>query len=117
MKRNWLMLLMCLFTILPLASQAQFVVKEFDAPGSEPRGLAWDGQYLWCADCIDDSVFQMDPASGQVVHTTYFDFNTSNGGGVAWDSEATLWVTTGAYFYGLDAETGDTLKYFHCPGG
>jgi len=35
-----------LLATAPVCLTAQDIINEFDAPGSESRGLAWDGQYL-----------------------------------------------------------------------
>ena len=117
MKQRLMVLLLGLCTLVPLTSQAQFVLKEFDAPGGEARGLAWDGQYLWCADLKLDSLFQMDPATGQVLRAIRFDFDATYGGGTAWASEGAIWVTKVNYFRKLNPENGQELSNFHCPGG
>lgn len=118
MKHGCLLLLVFLFTIiLPMTVQGQFVVKEFDAPGLDSRGLAWDGQYLWCADSNLDSLFQIDPATGRVVHSIFFDFDLTYGGGTTWDGEEAIWVTKVNYFRKLDPQNGQELSNFHCPGG
>jgi len=118
MKEWKRVLLFSLIIIIPASSIAQKIMKEFDAPGPESRGLTWDGQYLWCADAEEDSLFKIDPESGQVIHAISFDLNAAYGGGITWngDDEA-IWVTRVQYFYKLDANTGQGLTNFHCPGG
>ena len=117
MKEGKRILLFSLLIILPISSFAQHILKELDAPGPESRGLAWDGQYLWCADALKDSIFKIDPASGQVIHAIHFDLNSSYGGGITWSGDGAIWVTRVQYFYKLDATTGQELTNFHCPGG
>lgn len=117
MKRGCLVLLMFLFIFVAGTSQAQFVVREFDSPGPDPRGLTWDGQYLWCADFNLDSLFRIDVITGQVVHTIPFVFDYTYGGGIAWDDTGAIWVTKRQYVYKLDPETGQEQSNFHCPGG
>ena len=117
MKKLKKILLSSLFIVLPVSSFAQKVLKEFNAPGTSARGMAWDGQYLWCADAAKDSIFKIDPATEQVVHAIYFAFNASYGGGITWGGDEALWVTRVQYFYKLDANTGQQLTNFHCPGG
>ncbi|MFQ6092074.1 MAG: hypothetical protein ACE5OR_05235 [bacterium] len=106
-----------LVTVPPVPATAQHIVKEFDVPGPESRGLAWDGTYLWCADAGEDSIFKIDPASGQVTHTIFFDLNPAYGGGITWSGDGALWVTRVQYFYKLNANTGQQVTNFHCPGG
>lgn len=108
-----------LLTLLPATLFAQRIVKEFDAPGPESRGLAWDGTYLWCADAEKDSIFKIDPVSGQVVHSLIFSrsFDFSRGGGITWSGDDALWATRSTYFYKIDATTGQDITNFHCPGG
>ena len=119
MKKWRRVLFMSLLAIIPVCAHTQYIVNEFDAPGSGARGLTWDGTYLWCADAFADSIFKIDPASGQVIHSLFFsrNFSTSRGGGIAWSPDSALWVTHNQYFYKLDASTGEDMTNFHCPGG
>ncbi|UCE20051.1 MAG: hypothetical protein JSV84_06830 [Gemmatimonadota bacterium] len=119
MKQWQRLLSVFLVSLLPVAGFAQRIVKEFDTPGPEPRGLTWDGTYLWCADAEEDSIFKIDPESGQVIHSFYFSmtFEFSRGGGIAWSGDGALWATRSTYFYKLDANTGQSITNFHCPGG
>ena len=104
-------------TAVAVSAAAQDIVNQFGAPGFDSRGLAWDGQYLWCADAAKDSLFQIDPASGHVVHAIFFDLNGAYGGGITWGGDAALWETRVQYFYKLNASDGQELANFHCPGG
>jgi outer membrane protein assembly factor BamB len=116
--KKWHTILLAPFLVtLPISLTAQHIVREFDAPGPESRDLAWDGQHLWCADALKDSIYQIDPASGHVLHTIPFDFSTTSGGGITWGGDGTVWVTRTQYFYKLNASTGQPLTNFHCPGG
>ena len=81
---DWRSILVVIALIaVAVSAAAQDIVNQFDAPGFDSRGLAWDGQYLWCADAAKDSLFQIDPASGHVVHAIFFDFYLVPGGGEA----------------------------------
>lgn len=116
--KSWQWILVFFYIIhIPISSYGQEVIRELDAPGPESRGLAWDGQYLWCADAEEDSVFKIDPESGQVLHAIYFKISESYGGGITWNEDETLWITLNQFFYKLDADTGQELANFHCPGG
>ena len=103
--------------MIPVMTSAQYVVKEFDAPGSEARGLAWDGEYLWCADADEGAIFKIDPVSGNRVHSIPFDVPTTYGGGITWSGDGALWISRLQYFHKLDPETGQEIDEFHCPGG
>ncbi|UCE17143.1 MAG: hypothetical protein JSV84_09565 [Gemmatimonadota bacterium] len=110
-------MLLFFFIMIPAISPAQYVVKEFSAPGPEARGLAWDGNYLWCVDADKDAIFRIDPASGDIVHSIPFDTPDTYGGGITWSGDGALWVSRLQYFYKLDTTTGRELAEFHCPGG
>ena len=109
-----------LLLYMPLSSGAQTIVTSFESPGSEPRGLAWDGEYLWCADADKDSIFKIDPATGQVIHSIYFDMHHTYGSGIVWSGDVdipAIWITRWQYFYKLDAQTSKEIANFHCPAG
>jgi DNA-binding beta-propeller fold protein YncE len=116
--KTWLRIFFIgLLISIPVHSGAQHIVQEFNAPGTESRGLAWDGQYLWCADAAKDSIYKIDPTTGQVIHSIYFDLDFTYGGGIVWSDDAALWVTRWQYFRKLDPSTGQEITNFHCPGG
>jgi len=95
---------------------AQEIIREFDAPGRQSRGLAWDGSYLWCSDSGTDRIYKVDPESGDTLFSFYFDMY-SEFGGLTWDTDETLWIANGKYLYKLDPTTGEEVGSFHCPGG
>jgi len=105
------------FLFVPHTLFSQEIVRQFEAPGPEVRGLAWDGRYLWCADAEKDSIFKVDPVSGQAVHAISFDLDETSGGGITWSGDEVLWVTRMQYFYKIDAYTGQQLADLHCYGG
>ena len=117
MRARSRVLLISLLVAVPLSASAQYIVRELDAPGPEVRGLAWDGSNLWCADVGMDSLFKIDPQSGDVIHSIHFNLNSSYGSGITWSGDEALWVTRTQYFYKLGANTGKELTNFHCPGG
>ena len=72
-----------LFLTILAGSQTGFgqeIVKEFNAPGPEVRGLAWDGQYLWCAEPYSGKIYQLDPSDGQVISSIDFSLDHLYGG-------------------------------------
>ena len=117
MKKLLLVSLVTFFGLMPIWVIAQHIVKEFEAPGPESRGLAWDGQNLWCADADKDAIFKIDPTSGEVLDAIPCDVPSTYGGGITWSGDGAIWVTRGQYFHKMNATTGRELVDFHCPGG
>ena len=105
------------FVLASMSVIAQNIIKEFEAPGPEPRGLAWDGQNLWCADADEDAIFKIDPVSGEVLDALPFDVPSTYGGGITWSGDGAIWVTRGQYFHKMNTATGQEMADFHCPGG
>jgi C1A family cysteine protease len=73
------------------------IVKSFPSPTSAPRGLAYDGTYLYVAQASsDDYIYKVDPDTGTVIDTYSW---TLSGFpiGLAWD---------GANFYVSDDTSG-----------
>ena len=115
-KKQLLFIPILLLLLTPLLSTAQQILQEFDAPGPEARGLAWDGDYLWCADAEKDSIYQIDPTTGRAIHAIAFDFLNDYGGGLTWGKGDVLWVTRYSYFHRIDPTTGQLLFQFDAPG-
>ncbi len=109
-----LFLVLCLTLAQPL--EAQEVISSFPAPAVEPRGLAWDGEYLWCADANTDSVYQLDISDGNVVSSFPFDID-SDFGGLAWSADTNIWIANGSQISKVNPANGNTLSGFTCPGG
>jgi len=42
------------------------IITSFDTPGIDPRGLAFDGKYLWNSDNDDDKIYCLD-LEGNVI--------------------------------------------------
>ena len=110
-------LLFCLVCLsFTRSTEAQGIIDSFPSPGSEPRGLAWDGEYLWCADAGTDSVYKLDISDGNVMSSFPFSIESSYGG-ITWSDDNNIWIANGDYVYKVDPATGDTVSSFHCPGG
>lgn len=60
------------------------VLATIKAPGSQPLGLTFDGESLWCADRKDRKIYKLNPETGQVTFTIAFDGDLT---GTAWDGE------------------------------
>lgn len=102
--------------LLPASVNSQTIIHSFPAPGPEPRGLTWDGSFLWCGEYSSGQVFKLDPVTGAKVDSFSFPL-LSEFGGITWGSEGQIWVGNGSRVYEIQPATGDTLSYFSCPGG
>ena len=98
------------------------VLDSFDAPGEgngQPLGLGWDGEWLWLADSRDpEKIWQLD-TDGNVLGQ--FPTPGDSPYGLAW-ADGFIWVSDNsmggtAPIYKIDAETGEILDSFPCPGG
>jgi streptogramin lyase len=101
------------FTFTP-STQALEIIGSFPSPGSEPRGLTWDGEYIWCADI--DSVYKLNPSNGNVISSFPFSLE-SDYGGITWGEAGNVWIANGSKIFEVDPVSGDTISYFGCPGG
>jgi len=115
---RWKVLVLAgLLSLLVSASAcSQTIINSFPSPGPEPRGLAWDGSYLWCAEYSSGKIFKLEPSTGAKVDSVSFPLQ-SDFGGITWGSEDQIWVANGVYIYEIDPSSGDTLGLFRCPGG
>ncbi len=95
---------------------SQTILNSFPSPGPEPRGLAWDGSFLWCAEYSTGKIYKLDPLTGGELGMFSF-LLQSDFGGITWGSDDQIWVANGSYVYEVDPTSGDTLSSFHCPGG
>ena len=75
------------------------VIESFSSPGPDPRGLAWDGKYLWCADVDKETIYKINPDNGQVVSS--FPSPGVYPLGLAWD---------GSYLWNIDPIEEKILK-------
>lgn len=116
-SRFYVLFLLAL-VLSPAASPSQEIIRHLEAPGPDARGLAWDGQYLWCAEVFSQKVYQLDPNDGSVVSS--FDFNIEyQYGGLAWSDDDYLWITDyrgTSWFIKVNPTTGEMASSFHCPG-
>jgi DNA-binding beta-propeller fold protein YncE len=87
------------------------VVHSFNAPGTDARGLAWDGTHLWNADGDADKIYRIDPTSGAVVDE--IDMPSDWSVGLTWDGTH-LWCadSDAENVYKLDPATGVVISLF-----
>ncbi len=100
-------------TFVVTQDPAPILINSFDSPGSAPRGLAYDGAYLWNVDFDSDKIYRLD-SSGNI--TTSFDSPASEPSGLAYDGSF-LWNAdsgTGV-IYKLDT-SGNIAASFNAPG-
>jgi hypothetical protein len=114
-----ILLLLCTVLLGPGFVHSQEILKQIQAPGSEARGLAWDGQSLWCADASADKIYQLDPDDGHILSSFNITLDYQYGG-LGWSPDGYLWVTdlrdgTSA-FLKIDPSNGGVVSSFHCPG-
>jgi len=64
-------------------------ISRFNSPGTEPRGLTWDGEYLWVADYGSLTVYRIEKDGTQV---SSFPAPASDPRGMTWDGTY-LWLT------------------------
>jgi len=84
------------------------------SPCRTPTGLAWDGQHLWVADRLTDTVYAVNPASGRVdraLPAPGYDLRA-----ITWDGKY-LWCVDGeeSRISQWDVATGLTLRNLECP--
>ncbi len=89
------------------------VVKSFDAPGPSAEDLAFDGQYLWCADSLRENIYKLD-TSGDIEASV--DSPSTDPRGLAFDGTY-LWTADGVSdkIYKL-LTNGNVLNSFDSPG-
>lgn len=94
----------------------------FPSPDGSPRGLAFDGSYLWCANTGDGNsvngakIYKLDPITGAIVNT--YSSPGTNPFGLAWDGSY-LWHSdfgTGM-IYKIDTSTMTSVSSFSYSSG
>jgi len=93
------------------------IVYTFATPGSSPRGLAWDGTYLWHYDVDDNKIYKL-TTSGTIISSFNNPLSTSLGG-IAWDGNC-LWLSNHDFpngcFINRVTTTGVIIDSFFLPG-
>ena len=101
-------------SISPTSFRTLDVIGSFDSPGPDPRGLAFDGTYLWNSDATNDKIYKLDTL-GNIIDS--FDAPGSAPTGLAFDGtflwNANCWSAD--KIYQLDA-SGNIIDSFDAPG-
>ena len=86
------------------------ILDEFDAPDNQPWDLCIANDHLWMADYWGDTLYRIDPATGDLL-----DSHASEGvdpAGIVWDGEFLWYCDNGEggydYLYKVDLEGGGT---------
>jgi len=94
-------------------------VLSFTYPGGTPRGLTFDGTYLWYVDdATTPVIYRLDPNDGS--STLNFNAPGTDAEDIAWDFDnSVLWHcdSATALIYKLDPTDGTVLDSFAAPGG
>ena len=115
--RYFVALMFCLVcSTFARSTEAQEIVGSIPSPGNEPRGLTWDGDYLWCADAGTDSVYKLNISDGSVISCFAFSIQSSHGG-ITWSDDGNMWIANGSLIYKVNPADGEVLYNFSCPGG
>ena len=106
-------LLLLFLPIIALADSTT-VVLSFPSPGPSPQDLAWDGNYLWCADDSTDSLYKLDPADGTVILS--FPTPGPEPRGLTWDGNY-LWCSDNdsVRIFKLDPSDGSAIFSIPAP--
>jgi len=88
-------------------------VASYNAPGTYPTGLAWDGTYLWCADLNTDRIYKLNSSDCSVVES--FASPGPQPTGLTWDG-AYLWCADSypneGKLYKLDPSDCSVVEYY-----
>lgn len=92
------------------------IIKSFPAPGANPRGLSFDGRYIWTTDANLELVYQLDLRSGAVIKS--FNAPSTNTNGLAFDGYH-FWLTDfdSDLIYQLSIDNGAVIKSLTSPAG
>jgi len=66
-----------LMLLLAAAASAKAIVSTIDAPDTNISGLAWGNGSLWAVDAVSDYVFELDPETGAVLSSFYFEHHVT----------------------------------------
>jgi glutamine cyclotransferase len=91
------------------------IVKSISAPGyGDPRGLTWDGTYLWMAEDDSKMIYKIDPSDGNVIYS----FSTPGHSfteGLAWDGTYIWHAEYNGNVYKINPGNGSVIKTISAP--
>lgn len=58
--------------IIAVAASAKAIVTTLDAPDTNISGLAWGDGSLWAMDAVTDYVYELNPETGAIISSFYF---------------------------------------------
>jgi streptogramin lyase len=94
------------------------IVHEFPCPGTDPRGLTWDGTHLWHVDDDSGLIYKLNPTNGSVLASFAAPgvSDSTHRQGLAWDGDVLFHAE---YFsglvYRLDPVSGSVMSSFVSP--
>ena len=71
--RKVLLLLLAVAAVV----SAKEIISTIDAPDTNITGLAWGNGSLWAMDAVTDYVYELNPETGEVISSFYFDHLTT----------------------------------------
>jgi transglutaminase-like putative cysteine protease len=100
--------------VSPAAAAPGDVLHHLSTPGSTPTGLTFDGRDLWVADRLADTLYALDPTTGEARRQIPAPGFIPRG--LAWDGSH-LWCVDGEEnrISRLDPNTGVTVRSFESP--
>ncbi|MCK5786285.1 MAG: hypothetical protein KAH54_06975 [Candidatus Sabulitectum sp.] len=91
--------------VIAAAASAKAIILTLDAPDTNITGLAWGDGTLWAMDATTDYVYELNPATGDVISSFYFNHPTTVvPTGLAYSENHNMvycggWYNTNGYVY------------------
>ncbi|MCK5842963.1 MAG: hypothetical protein KAH31_12385 [Candidatus Sabulitectum sp.] len=63
--------------VIAAAASAKAIITTLDAPDTNISGLAWGDGSLWAMDAVTDYVYELNPETGDVISSFYFNHLTT----------------------------------------
>lgn len=109
--------------VIAAAASAKAIIATLDAPDTNISGLAWGDGSLWALDSVTDYVYRINPSTGAVEYSFYFNHApTIVPTGMAFSETHDLvllggWYSTTGYVYKHDPSDGSFLGMVDMCGG
>ncbi len=114
--------LLFVLLIIATAASAKWITSTIDSPDGDISGLAWGDGHLWAMDSVSDSVYKLDPATGDIISSFYFNHAaTTVPTGLAYSENHNMvlcggWYISNGYVYKY-SPTGSYLGMVNMCGG